>query len=164
MIVTFEILTFIKNLKLKGILVAIDYGLKNIGVAISDEKISYAVPLLTIISNNVDVQISKICNLLSQYNAKGVVMGWPIQLNGNTSIQTKKVECFSKILADKIDIPILFQDERMTSKTAHGLLKYYGISKTRSSMDHQIAAMIILEAVISQLCSNDLEVQVTDQC
>ena len=79
-------------------------------------------------------------------NIEKVVVGLPLNMKGIDSEQTKIVRKFVQILKKKINIPIIFQDERLSSKSAKEYLIMQNISpsKNKKSVD-SVAASIILQ-------------------
>lgn len=134
----------------KGVLISIDYGAKKLGISISSENRSMALPL-AVIPNDKNI-FSKICDFLITKKSVGVILGHPVNMDGTISDSCKKVEEFANHLSKKIDIPIYLQDERRTSRAADSLLKIAGYNrKERNQIDDSIAATLILESTLSQL-------------
>ena len=71
-------------------------------------------------------------------------------MNGTKSEQTLIVENFANKLTKRTELPIFFQDERLTSKAANNLLKDFGLKrKNRNSIDDLAAASMILETALT---------------
>ena len=76
------------------------------------------------------------------------VIGRPISLSGGTSGETlEAVKNFSIKLKEKIELPIIFEDERLSSDMADSLMKLYGKKSDRDA----IAAMIILQSYLDKI-------------
>ncbi|RJR32015.1 Holliday junction resolvase RuvX [Candidatus Parcubacteria bacterium] len=131
-------------------ILGIDYGDKKVGLAISDSKNKFALPLEIIANrgdNNLAGEISKIC---SRYEISRVVVGIPLTLRGKEkdyqSEQTKKILGFAKKLSERLPMPVVCEDERFTSKMASQRREKI---KTKGE-DHDVAAMLILQSYLDR--------------
>jgi len=129
-----------KNLKL----LCIDYGAKNVGLAIADSETKMASPF-KILKNSKDL-LANISNICKEEEIDKIVIGVPLGLKGNKSEQYERVIIFIKKLKDKLDLPIIEQDEKLTSQYAQRLLK-----DTKSKhVDDDVAAMLILQSYLDE--------------
>lgn len=135
-----------------GRFLAIDYGKKRTGIAVSDILKMIANPLTT-------VDTSKLFDFLQDYIAKEdverIIIGKPLQKNGEYSENMKRVEPFYNRLK-KIypSIIIEYFDERFTSVIAHQAILDSGIKKKDrqdKSLVDKISAAIILEGYMDYL-------------
>ena len=139
-------------------LIAIDYGSKKLGVAISDPSLCMALPMNIIIEQNDERKITHIIRISKENAAGGIVLGLPINMDGTRSEQTEIVQKFADKLASKMDLTIFLQDERMTTKAADNLLKTLGLKrKERNTRDDSIAACLILDTVLDYYQKNKSE-------
>ena len=133
-------------------ILGIDYGSKKIGFAISDPSRNIAMPLEVAFFKGEKPKLEYIQILIERHKICGMVIGIPMNMDGSSSDQSKAVEKFVGKLAGKSELPIFFQDERLSTSTAHSLLKSVGIKrKARDSLDDQVAASLILETVIDSM-------------
>jgi len=128
---------------LKRIL-CLDYGEKRIGLALSDPLKIIAYPYKTIINsglNNLKYEIEKI---IANESIESIVIGLPIGLNGKDTIQTKKVREFRLQILD-LNIPIYFEDERLSSLAAAKSMKMEKIKTgfNKGMIDKRAAAIIL---------------------
>lgn len=131
-------------------ILGIDYGIKKIGFAISDPSKKMAMPLEVMDFKDEDSKFSYIVHMIDKHNICGLVVGLPINMNGTKSAQSDKIEAFAKKLGEICPLPIFLQDERLSTKAAHSLLRSAGINrKDRDAIDDQISASMILETVIN---------------
>ncbi len=107
---------------LKRIL-AIDYGEKWIGLAISDPLQLTAQPLGSHSLGTEEENRLFFADLLKKYEVDLVVMGWPLKMNGQPGNQANLVEKFAQWLKNNFDVPVVFWDERLTTKQAQALLQ-----------------------------------------
>lgn len=148
MIVT-SLQEFSQLLKPSHPIIAIDYGEKKTGMAISNQERTLSMPLKTIYEIQEKQKISAILELISTYSACAIVVGLPIHMNGQTSSQEAIVLKFIDKLTTHTSLPIYLQDERLTSKAADSLLKSLGMKrKMRNDRDDSIAASMLLETTL----------------
>ncbi len=113
----------------------LDFGLERVGVAISYG--SLAEPLL-ILPNN-DRLLAKIKQLSLDHNIDSIVIG------RSENVMAKKTETFAKQLAQVIDLPLVFEDETLSSKEVERRLRETRLGKKqhRGPIDHFAAALIL---------------------
>lgn len=112
--ITTEIQEF--KLILKGLkLLAIDYGMKKIGLANTD-KMGIMAFALGIVENN-SLGFEKIINLLKDYN--GIVIGWPLDAEGKEQNLCESIIKFAQRIKKENNLPILLVDERFTTRFSH---------------------------------------------
>lgn len=96
----------------------IDYGEKRIGLAISDESRTFAREL-KILSPK---EFWESLNLLILNDSIGlIVLGWPLNMNGEMSEKTREVESFKLQVTNKTGLPVKIMDERLSSQMAENL-------------------------------------------
>lgn len=105
-----------QNLPKKGKLLALDLGTRHTGVAITDElqRVAFLRPEI----NHKDLQELKITldELIKDEVVTGIIVGSPVKLDGKETTQTQITK--DNISALKLDLPILFVDERLTTAFA----------------------------------------------
>ena len=102
---------------------ALDVGEVRIGVAISDATGFLASPYTTLHVTRDESQTWKaIQHLIEETEAKGLVVGLPISLDGAIHSQGKRVQAFAERLKEQITVPITFWDERLSTVEAERLL------------------------------------------
>ena len=130
-------------------LLAIDYGSKKIGLAMSTPDHLIAMPHSIIFANKEQEKLNKIADFIAKHNICAIVVGFPVNMDGTSSEQTKIVINFVDKLAKKTNLPIYLQDERLTSKAADSLLRNMGFNrKQRNERDDMAAASMILETTL----------------
>ncbi len=128
---------------------AIDYGRKRTGLAISDPTETIVSPL-AVIKDQKEL-IIKVQQLIKTEKVGAVVMGLPLNMDGSTGPQAKLVKKFSKQLKKLTNIPIYFQDERLSSFAAEEEIAEIEIAKKakKEKLD-AVAAAHILELFLEK--------------
>lgn len=132
--------------------ICIDLGDKRTGLAICDSQEIFASPL-EVIETGGDLA-DKILETIKQYQAEGIVLGLPLNMDDTESDRSAKVRKFAEELAKKtsIPIPIFFQDERLSSFSAQQKLGRTGLThkKKKNRLDAIAAAEILKEFLSSR--------------
>ncbi len=128
---------------------AIDYGAKRTGLAICDAAETIASPLKTIHSQT--TLLSQIVEIVDAEHIEAVVLGLPLNMDGSESAQTRLVRKFSRQLEVVLHVPVLLQDERLSSYGAEERLAPANLTKgkMRDRID-AVAAAEILEAFLDR--------------
>jgi putative Holliday junction resolvase len=102
----------------------IDYGLRRIGLALSDRSGTLASPFAVLqrpASGKETLRIvsAEVARLAAEDDGlEAVVVGWPRRLDGTPNDQTPLVEAFARALGAAVTMPVVLQDERLTSHEA----------------------------------------------
>jgi len=126
-------------------ILALDYGDKRIGVAISDPMQIIAKPFKTLDNTTNDNILLELNHIISKYDVEKVVVGLPVTLKNKYSIQTNKVDVFINLLKRNISIPVDSYDERLSSKIAIQALIEQGIKTghNKKEVDKTAAAIFL---------------------
>lgn len=131
----------------------IDYGKARIGVAVSDPLRTFAFGQKTIFlkKQSLEAAIREIAAMALEKRVALIVIGLPNRTDGKASDMAESVRRFAALVADATGCPIEFEDERFTSKMAHGSLAEAGVHgrRVRSIID-QRAAEIILQSYLDR--------------
>ena len=131
-----------------GRILGIDYGDVRIGLALTDPLKIIASPFRTIQNRNNDFIIKELDFIINEKKIETLVIGLPIGLNSQETIQTKKVRLFADLIKI-LGIPIYFQDERLSSISAKKSLIIQNIKTgSKKSMIDKAAAAIFLQQFI----------------
>lgn len=123
---------------------AIDYGRKRVGVAITDPLCTISQPLLTIKPKSVAGLIQRLKCIALENDVGLIIVGSPISLKGEPTKMSHEIERFIERLKRHLDITIEFWDERFLSKYAAKTLKNAGLSAEKDTID-RVAASIMLD-------------------
>jgi putative holliday junction resolvase len=133
-------------------ILALDYGTKRIGVALSDELGWTAQPLETFERRTLNRDIAHIASLIKSHEVGKVVLGLPLQLDGREGPAIQAMREFVTKLEQGISVPIVLWDERMTTKAAEDLLIAADVSrKKRKGTVDRVAAAILLQSYLASL-------------
>ena len=138
--------------------IALDVGDKTIGVAVSDDLLLTAQGITTIERVGIRKDAGKVMDLIKEYDCDTVVVGLPKRLDGSDSPQTEKVYEFKTMLENKMrscgmgNIPLVYQDERLTTVMAEKVLIEADLSrKRRKEVIDKQAAVLILQGYLDKL-------------
>ncbi len=132
-------------------ILALDIGTVRIGIATSD--------IMEIIASAYDVyrrkfltaDVTNIAKIIKDLNVGEVVIGLPLKLDGSEGTSVQMAKEFGDELAKQIDVPIIYQDERLSTVTAQKILIEAGMrrEKRKDKVD-SIAATIILQTYLDK--------------
>jgi putative Holliday junction resolvase len=130
----------------------LDVGNRRIGVAVSDELGLTAQPVLTLErkrSRREDLR--SLARLARKFSVVGIVVGNPVHMSGEVSVQAQKNQIFAAELGELAGLPIHLWDERLTSHEAHRILYEAGHKRQqhRRVVD-QVAATLILQSFLDE--------------
>jgi putative Holliday junction resolvase len=137
-----------RKLKTEMRVMAIDYGTKSIGIAISDELQLTIRPLTTIRRERKKYRevIDLFCSLVNENEIDTLVVGLPLNMDGTRGEASARTERFIADLKNRLSIPIITIDERLTSYEADQILREMGVDeRERRLRSDEYAAMIILQ-------------------
>jgi putative Holliday junction resolvase len=129
----------------------IDFGEKRIGLALSDPTLTIAQTYKTMHFESTKILIQQIAELVEELQIDKLILGLPLTMKGSDSEKTTQVRTFGEKLSQKLDVPVIFIDERLTTVRAHQILSEMGKqpSKTRQKVD-QLAAQQILQTYLDK--------------
>ena len=143
---------FLLNILPKKRLLGIDPGTKTLGIAVSDSNLMVASPITTIKRKKINIDIKELLILVEEYTIAGIVIGWPLNMDGSIGPRCDSVRDFIKSLLNIKDFPVLLQDERMSTMAIEKPMIKADLSrKKRSSRTDQLAACWILQSALDGL-------------
>lgn len=134
-----------------GRILAIDYGEKRVGVAITDPLGFTAQGLPTIYINGSDKKFFKaILDLVKEKEITEIVIGYPKHMNGDISEKAQKIDTFIPKL-EEMGVKVFKWDERLTTVASYGIMKDLGIKQNRKNdYADKLAATYILEGYMEK--------------
>ena len=123
----------------------LDLGDRWIGVALSDPGGILASPFSIIERIDDGQALAAIADIINKEQVGKIVVGLPLSLDGTLSGQAEKVNDFARKLAEQVEIPVEYRDERLTTVMAQRLKRASGGKKGRGKVryDSQAAALIL---------------------
>ena len=118
----------------------VDWGKKNIGIAVGDLKLKIAHPLCVISSNNIEILKEKFLVLLKEWKPAKVVYGIPFHENGSKHELKPVIKKFALSIFKKYNSEYCFINEHLSSNLASTL-----ICKSKNKKIDSLSAMIILD-------------------
>ena len=138
---------FIDQINTAQSLLGLDFGDKTIGIAVSDKTKTIATPIMTLKRKSIKEDIKKLLIIFKEFEVGGVVLGMPLNLDGNENERTKKVRKFSEELNK--NIKVTFYDERYSSDVIYKELRKNSISRTKIKKKiDKLAASYILQGFL----------------
>lgn len=119
---------------------ALDIGEKRIGVAQADNEVRIAFPLCTIVVDG--LEHARLREIIAEVEPSALVIGYPRNQQGEATAQTREVERVAATF-ESLGVPIVFQDESLTSVLAEDYLKRHQKTYTKADVDAHAAAIIL---------------------
>ncbi|MEG0238173.1 MAG: Holliday junction resolvase RuvX [Clostridium sp.] len=136
-------------------ILGLDVGQKTIGIAISD-PLGYTAQGITTIRRTKKAQdvldVKKICD---EYKVEKLVVGLPKNMDGSIGFAGEKIQEFSKLLEEGINLEIIFWDERLTTVAAHRAMLEADLSRgKRKKIVDKVAATYILQGYLDRISNS----------
>ena len=140
-------------------ILGLDVGTKTVGVAVSDPLGVIATGVTTIERVGIRKDTGKVIDYIKEYGCETVVIGLPMSLDGEDSVQTQKVRDFRTMLENKLrssgplsKVKVEWQDERYSTVEAEEVLIEANMSrkKKKKIIDRQ-AAIVILQRYLDRM-------------
>lgn len=135
-----------KDEELPKILMAFDFGMKRIGVAIGQTLTKSARPLDTISAKNGDPDWKIVEKLIKKWLPEALIVGIPLNMNGTFQPISYDAKRFAELLRTRFQLPVYEVDERLTTKDARErLFTEGGYKALQGGQVDQVAAQLILQ-------------------
>ena len=132
-----------------GRILAIDFGTRRVGAAISDPRGAIASPLETYERRTSALDFAHYRRLVEAEGIERIVVGLPLHTSGGEGTSAELARAFGAWLATATDRPVTFFDERYTSVEADVLLGSTGLAKKdRKAKRDMIAALVLLQSYL----------------
>jgi putative Holliday junction resolvase len=129
----------------------LDIGTHTIGVAISDELGITAQGLKTLRRKSMEEDLKEIATIIRQFEIDKIVVGLPKKMDGTLGTQAEIVFQWIEILKNKIHVPVVTWDERLSTVGASKVLLEADLSrKKRKKVIDKVAAVLILQGYLEQ--------------
>ncbi len=134
-----------------GRILAIDYGRKRFGLAVSDEAGVTARPLAILERTNRRDDLRRLRLVAREHDVKQIVVGLPLRLDGTTGDMAKEAKRFATRLAQHLGVTVEMMDERLTSWEAAQIpVSSKSRAAKKVTRDHVAAAVILRDYLAAQ--------------
>ena len=134
-------------------ILGLDYGSRTCGVAVSDPLGITAQGLETIVrkdENKLRRTLARIEELAREYGAEKIVLGFPLNMNDTVGPRAQKTLEFKEMLERRTGLPVILQDERLTTVEAEEVLIRSGVRREeRKRYVDKLAAVLILQGYLN---------------
>lgn len=125
-------------------ILAIDYGRRRIGLAVSDEMGVIAQPLITLVRANRQADVRRLREICRKYAVRHIIVGYPLHMNGEPGEMAVEASRFAKRLEKHLGISAELVDERLTTWEAKQTVPVTETSRrTPGSLDRVAAALLL---------------------
>lgn len=136
----------------KGKLMGLDLGTRTIGVAISDGLRMTASPIETIKRVKFTQDAERLARLVADNAVTGIVVGLPLNMDGTEGPRAQSTRAFVRNLKQKIDLPMVFWDERLSTMAVTRTMLEADLSRARQAeVVDKLAASYILQGALDRL-------------
>lgn len=133
-------------------IIGVDFGDSRTGYAISDALGFSANVLEAFKCKRIDGVADYTVGLAKELGAEKIVLGFPKNMNGTIGPRAERVTLLADMIKERIDIPIILWDERLTTVSAHNLMNETNVrgKKRKESVD-SISAAYILQGYLDSI-------------
>lgn len=129
------------------IIIAFDFGIKKIGVAVGENITKTARPLDVLNAQNGNPNWIIVKKLLKYWQPKFIIVGLPLNIDGTKQNITNKSEKFAQLLKNKFNILVKMHDERLSTVEAKSIIfNKGGFKALKKNKIHSFSAVVILES------------------
>jgi len=139
-------------------LLGLDVGSKTVGLALSDVTLTIATPYRTLRRTTFARDAEDLVRAIGEHGVGGLVIGLPVLMNGSEGARCQSVRQFAANLLERVDIPIAFWDERLsTAAVERMLIREADMSRRRrAQVIDKAAAAYILQGALDALAGKRL--------
>jgi putative Holliday junction resolvase len=133
-------------------LMGLDVGEKTIGIAVSDTTLTIATPVDTLRRGKFAADAERLLKLVSDHKVGAFVVGLPINMDGSEGPRCQSVRAFANNLLGKLDLPLAFWDERLSTAAVTRTMIEADLSRARrAELVDKLAAAYILQGLLDLL-------------
>ena len=134
------------------IIMSVDYGDVRTGIAVCDKMQILASPVCVITENDRERLADKIKDLAVERKVERICVGVPQNMDGSYGFRSEACREFGGLLREKTGIQVDFQNERLTTVSAHNILNTVDVrGKKRKAVVDAVSAVLILEDYMNSL-------------
>lgn len=130
-------------------LLGLDIGKKTIGLALSDLGLNIASPYQILYRTKFTLDATNLLKIIDSESIGGLVLGWPVNMDGSIGPRCDSVRDFAHALLKFRNIPIAFQDERMSTRAVESAMVAADLTRAkRATRRDALAACWILQSAL----------------
>lgn len=135
-------------------LLGLDLGTKTIGLALTDVARTIGTPMETIKRTKFTADAARITALIAEHHIGGLILGLPLNMNGSEGPRAQSTRAFARNLLQKLDVPLAFWDERLsTAAVTRTLIEADTSRKRRAELVDKMAAAYILQGALDRMAA-----------
>lgn len=128
------------------VILSVDYGDVRTGIAVCDKFGMLASPVKVIVERDSSALADEITEIATEKKAEKIVLGLPKNMDGSEGFRAEACRQLAELISERINLPIDFEDERLTTVSAHNALNATNTrGKKRKAVVDAVSAVIILE-------------------
>jgi putative Holliday junction resolvase len=132
-------------MRVRGPVLALDYGTRRIGIAVSDEEAQFAFPAGYLECQGRERDLAALRRLIAERSIQRVVVGLPLHMDGRRGETAEAAQKFANMIAEMTGLPVEMLDERWTTREAERALREspLGRRKRREAVDSAAATLLL---------------------
>lgn len=132
-------------------IMSIDYGDARTGIAFCDAREILASSYAVISESYTPKLVEKIIEIVNKERPEMIVIGLPRNMDGTYGYRTEECRALGNMISERTDIPIEYEDERLTTVIAHSILSSNNVrGKKRKNTVDAVSAVVILQSFIDK--------------
>lgn len=135
----------------RGAVLALDYGARRIGLAVSDPEARLAFPAGRLVRRRLAEDLEALAQLARERGVTRIVVGLPVRLDGRVGPEAEAARAFANAVAEATGLPVELLDERWTTREAERALRETGAGRRRrrEAVD-AVAATLLLRSYLER--------------
>lgn len=130
---------------------SVDYGDVRTGIAMSDVRGILASPYCVINQSYQPKLVDELVKIINENNIEKIVIGLPRNMDGSYGYRCDECKSLGDALKEKINVEIVFEDERLTTVMAHNILSDNNVrGKKRKDTVDAVSAVMILQSYLDK--------------
>ena len=132
-------------------ILAIDYGRARHGLAVSDALGMAGRPLPALKRSEAPRDLAALRRVVEEHDVRRLVVGLPLNMDGSEGEMAREARAFGALLGRELGLPVLMEDERLSTDEAEHLLREGGLRPSqRRALRDSVAAAVILRGVLER--------------
>ena len=133
-----------------GFIIAVDFGLTYIGLAVGQKVTNSATGITTLRAKNGKPNWKELLDLIDEFSPSLLLVGFPLNMDGTESEMSKKTEIFARKFEQKTNTPTSLVDERLSSKEAFEIANRGHENAHPIGSVHEISACLIAQTWLNE--------------